>query len=276
MSALRHLLIRARRQIFSEMVGNNPSMFHGEGYDFSELREYQVGDDIKHIDWNITAKMQTPYVKVFKEERELSVVLVSMMGGSLHFGSTKLKHETLSEIIALLSFSAIKNGDLLSHLLIQEAISHATKPSKRIKAVHECVTQVVQTSVLNRSADYAGLGALLMRRIKRKSLVVIVGDFFALPDLRVLAKKHEVVALVVRDTIEEHPPSMGFSALVDPQSGAVLEGDFGKSAVKSYAKKIQAHDHALFEHFKKAQVRFTKIYTHDHAYAALRRFFGAL
>ena len=91
MSKLKKILVRARRQVFSELIGNNPSIFHGEGYDFIELREYMPGDDIRHIDWNITAKKQQPYIKVFREERELNVVLVSMLNGSVHFGSKKIQ-----------------------------------------------------------------------------------------------------------------------------------------------------------------------------------------
>ena len=96
------------------MVGNNPSIFQGEGYDFIELREYMPGDDIRHIDWNITAKMGTPFIKVFREERELNIVLVSVLNGSVHFGSKKFKQEVIAEVVALLSFSTLKNGDLLS------------------------------------------------------------------------------------------------------------------------------------------------------------------
>ena len=136
MSSLKKILIKAKRQVFSEMVGNNPSRFHGEGYDFSELREYQIGDDIKHIDWNITAKMQKPYVKVFKEERELHVSLVSMMGGSLYFGSQKMKQEVVAEIMAILSFSVVKNQDLLSHYLVQEELAQIVRPTKIEFPVH--------------------------------------------------------------------------------------------------------------------------------------------
>ncbi len=276
MSALKQILVRARRQVFSEMVGNNPSIFHGEGYDFIELREYQQGDDIKHIDWNITAKMQKPYVKVFREERELNVALVSMMGGSLHFGSTKLKQETLAEIIATLSFSVIKNGDLLSHYLFQESLTHTISASKHQRAVHQSVQKVVDTEVIGHEANYKDLGATLMKQVKRKSLIIVVGDFFQIPDFKVLAKKHEIIAVIVRDKLEEHPPAMGFSALIDPQNRSELEGDFGKSKVQAYAQKVHEHDHKLYESLRKSQVRFAKIYTHENPYVSLRRVFGAL
>ncbi len=276
MSTLKKILVKAKRQVFSEMVGNNPSRFHGEGYDFSELREYQIGDDIKHIDWNITAKMQKPYVKIFKEERELHVSLVSMMGGSLYFGSQKMKQEVVAEIMAILSFSVVKNQDLLSHFLIQEGLTQIVRPTKKEFPVHHSTKALLECQTLNHTADYTNLGATLMKSIKHKSLIIIVGDFFEIPDLNVLSKRHEVVAVIVRDRIEEHPQTMGFSALIDPQSGQTLEGEFGKNKVNAYAKKVALHDKKLFASFKKSRIRFTKIYTDENPFVALKRLFGAL
>lgn len=276
MSNLKKILIKAKRQVFSEMIGNNPSRFHGEGYDFSELREYQIGDDIKHIDWNITAKMQRPFVKVFKEERELHVSLVAMMGGSLYFGSKKMKQDLVAEIMALLSFSVVKNQDLLSTYMVQENLSTLIRPSKKEFAIRKATDALLTCETLNHVADYKNLGKLLMKEIKHKSLIVVVGDFFDIPDLNVLSKRHEVVAIIVRDKIEEHPQQMGFSALIDPQTGSMLEGEFGKNKVNAYAKKVAAHDHELYNSFKKSRIRFTKIYTDESPYVALKRFFGGL
>jgi len=276
MSNLKKILIKAKRQVFSEMIGNNPSIFHGEGYDFSELREYQIGDDIKHIDWNITAKMQKPYVKVFKEERELHVSLVSMMGGSLYFGSQRLKQEVVAEIMALLSFSVVKNQDLLSHFLVQEKLTQIIRPTKKEFPIHHATQTILECETLNHQADYKNLGSSLMRQVKHKSLIIIVGDFFEIPDLTILSKRHEVIALVVRDKIEENPDAMGFSALIDPQSGEMLEGEFGKSKVEAYAKRVAAHDRELYAAFKKSRIRHTKIYTDDNPFVAIKRLFGAL
>ena len=273
MSKLQKILVRARRQVFSEMVGNNPSIFQGEGYDFIELREYMPGDDIRHIDWNITAKMQKPFIKIFREERELNVVVASVLNGSVHFGSKKFKQETIADVVALLSFSTIKNGDLLSsYIFTDEMVSHL-KPSKKVNQVQTSVKNILEFDALHKKVDFKVLADTLYKRLRRKSLILVVGDFFEIPDFRLLAKKHEVVAIVVRDTLEENPPAMGFSSLVDPESGAVLEGDFNNSSVNSYAKKVQAHDHKLYETFRKHQVRFTKVYTDSLVSVELRRLF---
>lgn len=273
MSKLQKILVRARRQVFSEMVGNNPSVFQGEGYDFIELREYMPGDDIRHIDWNITAKMQQPFIKIFREERELNVVVVSVLNGSVHFGSKKFKQDTIAELVALLSFSTLKNGDLLSsYIFTDEMVSHL-KPSKKLHQVQKSVDEILSFDALNKKVDFKVLADTLYKRLKRKSLILVISDFFEIPDFKLLAKKHEVVAIIVRDILEEKPPKMGFASLVDPESGSILEGDFNSASVNSYAKKVVAHDHELYDTFRKHKIRFTKVYTDSVAGVELRRLF---
>ncbi len=273
MSKLQKILVRARGQVFSEMVGNNPSIFQGEGYDFVELREYMPGDDIRRIDWNITAKMQTPYIKVFREERELNVVIVSVLNGSVHFGSKKFKQETIADVVALLGFSALKNGDMLSSYIFTDKMVSNSKPTKRIHQVQKSVAEILEFDALHQKVDFKVIADTLYKRLKRKSLILVVGDFFEIPDFKLLARKHEVISIVVRDHLEENPPEMGFSSLLDPESGAALEGDFNKASVKAYSQKVHAHDHKLYERFRKDKVRFTKIYTDSVASVELRRLF---
>jgi len=273
MSKLQKILVKARRQVFSEMVGNNPSVFQGEGYDFIELREYMPGDDIRHIDWNITAKLQAPYIKIFREERELNVVIASVLNGSVHFGSKRFKQDVIAEVVALLSFSTLKNGDLLSsYIFTDEMVSHS-KPSKKMHQVQKSVAEILAFDALNKKADYKYIADTLFKRLRRKSLVIVVGDFFEIPDFKLLARKHEVIAIIIRDKFEEKPPQMGFSSLIDPESGETLEGDFNKSSVESYAAKVQAHDRELFAQLRKDRIRFTKVYTDANSAVAIRRLF---
>ena len=275
MSKLQKILVKARRQVFSEMIGNNPSPFHGEGYDFIELREYMPGDDIRHIDWNITAKMQRPFVKVFREERELNVVVASILNGSVYFGSKRFKQELIAELNALLGFSVVKNGDLLSSYIFTDKMEGFVKPSKNIYAVHKMTQNVLEFDPLGKRADYKAVADLLYKRVRRKSLIVVIGDFFEVPDFKVLARKHEVIAIIVRDRMEEEPPAFGFASLVDPETNEVLEGDFNSHTIKEYKKRVIANDRKLYETFKKHQVRFTKIYTDMNESVMLRRLFEA-
>jgi uncharacterized protein (DUF58 family) len=273
LSKLQKILVRARRQVFSEMVGNNPSIFQGEGYDFIELREYMAGDDIRHIDWNITAKMQKPFIKIFREERELNVVLVSILNGSVHFGSKKFKQESIAEINASLGFSTLKNGDLLSSYIFTDKMVANTKPSKKLHQIQKNVSDILEFDAINQKVDFKVIADSLYKRLKRKSLVIIIGDYFEIPNFNLLAKKHEVLAVIVRDKLEENPPEMGFSSLIDPESGISLEGDFNKRTIDDYIKKVQKHDSKLYETFRKHKVRFTKIYTDDIVSVKLRRLF---
>jgi uncharacterized protein (DUF58 family) len=273
MSTLQKILVRARRQVFSEMVGNNPSIFQGEGYDFIELREYMAGDDIRHIDWNVTAKMQTPYIKIFREERELNVAIASMLNGSVHFGSKKFKQDLIAEVSALVGFATLHNGDLLSSYIFADTFYGSTKPTKRIFSIHGSVENILNFDALGKVANYKVMAETLYKRIRRKSLIIIVADFFEIPDFKLLARKHEVICVIVRDRLEEHPPEMGFASLMDPESGQNLEGDFNRASIRAYEAKVKAHDHKLYETFRKHQIRFTKLYTDDLAAVKLRRLF---
>jgi uncharacterized protein (DUF58 family) len=267
------ILLKARRQIVGDRIGNNASMFRGEGYDFLELREYVLGDDTRHIDWNITAKMQRPYVKVFREERELSVVSVAMLGGALDFGKETRKIEHVAQAVALIGYSAVANGDLFSHYNFSQNLRDEVRAGKHKFAVTQSVHTVMNAPLLNYKADYNAMAQTLYQRLKRRSLIVVIGDFFEIPDMRLLAKKHEVVAVVVRDRFEEKPESFGFTAMIDPESGAVLEGDFNTASVQKYHEKIREHDAMLFEQFRRDGIRSTKLYTDSNAVVTLRRLF---
>lgn len=269
----RHILLKARRQIIGDRIGNNPSMFRGEGFDFIELREYISGDDTRHIDWNVTAKTGRPFVKVFREERELNVLTVGLLGGGLHFGSEKFKIESVAEAVALIGYSAVANGDMYGHCNYSENLRDEIRPSKKRFSVQQSVESVLSAEILHRRVDLNLAIKELYRRIKRRSLIVLIGDFFEIPDIRVLARKHEVVVIVVRDRAEEAPSPMGFTALIDPESGAVLEGDFSERSVKRYRERVRAHDRELFEMFRTSGVRATKLYTDANAIVTLRRLF---
>ncbi|MCJ7765460.1 MAG: DUF58 domain-containing protein [Thiovulaceae bacterium] len=273
MSKLNKILVKARRQVFSEMVGNNPSIFHGEGYDFIELREYMPGDDIRHIDWNITAKMRVPYIKIFREERELNVVIASMLNGSVHFGAKRFKQELIAEIVANLSYAILHNGDLLSTHIYADRLYSETKPTKKISSIRASVDEILQFDPINKVADYHLLAQTLYKRVRRRSLILVVADFFDLPDFKLLAKKHEVVAIIVRDRLEERPPVMGFAALRDPETGQQLEGDYSQKSTELYAKKVHAHDRELYSMLRKDGVRFAKAYTSENSATVLRRLF---
>jgi uncharacterized protein (DUF58 family) len=273
-ASYRRILIKTRRQVFSEVTGNNASLFQGEGYDFSELREYEIGDDIRKIDWIITAKHHKPYVKLFHAERELHAGIVTMLNGGSYFGSVRSKQEVIAEIASILAFSAIKNMDLFSHFLYADTLYKEHRPSKRIQCVQRMLESIQVFNPLGKCADYAQMAKMLFDRIKRRSLLFIVGDFFAPVDFRLLAKKHEVIVIMVRDRLEERPPNFGSINLIDPETGEHFEGNLSHTVAQSYYDTIQYNDRKFYQHCHESCVRCLKIYTQDDPFIALRKLFA--
>ncbi len=271
--SVKKLLIKTKRQVFSEIAGNNPSLFKGEGFDFVELREYLPGDDVKKIDWLISAKLQKPYVKVFKEERELNIVTALMLNGSTYFGTKRFKYELMAQIGAILGFSAIKNQDNFSYLLYADKEYGAIRPTKNINAVTKFTEAVMRFEPLGKRADFEGLVQRLFK-LRRRSIIFIISDFLEEVNLKVLAKKHEVVAIIVRDRFEEEPVELGFVNVLDPQSRESLLVDLDGATIKNYKKEILRQDRALYKDLKSAGVRFTKIYTHEDPFVKLLKLFG--
>jgi uncharacterized protein (DUF58 family) len=268
------ILLKARKQVFGEMLGNNASLFQGEGFEFTELREYVYGDDVRKIDWKTTAKLGKPYIKIYREERELNVITAVMMGGSTYFGTVKQKSETMAELVALLGYSAIKNADLFSNIIFADKLYGMAKPSKKLFAVEDAVTKMQDFEVLGKSSNYQAFTDSLYKRIKRKSLLFVISDFVGDIDLALLAKKHDVVALIVRDRFEEKPQELGYIRLMDMEKRASYEGVIGKSALKGYEKALHENDEKLYKHFKSSAIRYTKIYTDEEPYLKLIKLLG--
>ena len=245
------------------MLGNNASLFQGEGFEFAELREYVYGDDVRKIDWKTTAKLQKPFVKIYKEERELNVVVVSMLGGSVYFGTVKQKSDIIAEVAATLGFSAVKNSDLFSHMIFADKMYEFSKPSKKLFSVHKAVEDVLAFDPIGKEADYKALVETLINRLKKKALLFIVADFVGEIDLKLLSKKHDVFAVIVRDRFEENPSELGYLRLIDMESKQSFEGNVDNGVLKNYKKALHDNDEKLYKQFKKQGVRFTKIYTHE-------------
>jgi uncharacterized protein (DUF58 family) len=265
------IILKSRKQVFGDMLGNNASIFHGQGFEFSELREYIYGDDIRKIDWKTTAKLGKPYVKIYHEERELNVVVATMMNGSAYFGTVRQKSELMAEIVAILGFSAVKNSDLFSHLLYADRLYQRSKPSKKIFSVNKAVESLEDFEMIGKEGDFKGLVDTLYSRIKKRSLLFIVSDFIGEIDLKLISKKHDVFAVIVRDRFEENPSELGYLRLIDMETRRDFEGNIDSGTVKQYKKALYANDEKLYKQFKKNGVRFAKIYTDEDPYAKLMK-----
>jgi len=272
---LNKLLIKTKKAVFSQQLGNNTSKIKGEGYDFVELREYEDGEDIRKIDWVISAKMQKPYVKVFHTQRELNINIIPILTGSTYFGTHKLKKDLITEICAILGYVATAQGDSYSSYIANETSVLNTKKTKKILGVQQMVEKIDNYNPLSKIANYQNITQTLNKQISKKSLLFLIGDFFNCDDLnlKLLSKKHEVVVIIIRDKFEESPEALGNINLIDPSSNQIFEGDLNNSLISQYTKKIKINESLLYEKLKQSGIEFTKIYTHDDPIKELAKFF---
>lgn len=272
---LKKILIKTKKEVFSSSVGNNIAKLKGEGYDFVELREYEEGEDIRKIDWMISAKMNKPFVKVFHVQKQLNINIVCLMNGSLHFGTKGFKQELLSEISSILGYATVANQDTFASFIANETIDINTNKSKSVHSVQEMTNKVFHYDCLKKEVNYKTIFKDIFNKIHKKSLIFLLGDFlnFDKIDLRLLAKKHQVIAVLVRDQFEESPKKIGNVHFVDPQSYNEFHGNLDSFTINKYKKMIESNDHELYKHFKECGIEFTKIYTHENPFVKLMKLF---
>ena len=272
---LKQLLIKTKKAVFSQQLGNNTSKIKGEGYDFTELREYEDGEDIRKIDWVISAKMHKPYVKVFHTQRELDITIIPILTGSTYFGTHILKKDSITEICSILGYVATAQGDSYSSFIANETSFLNTKKTKKLIGVEEMIHKIDKYDSLGKEVNYSNIVHTLHHQIAKKSLLFLIGDFFDTENLnlKLLSKKHEVIVIIVRDRFEESPIALGNINLQDPSTSQRFEGNLNTSLIKKYIHKVKLNDHQLHEHLKKSSIEFIKIYTDDNIVKKLAQLF---
>ena len=247
---IRRIEIRTKRLVNDVFSGEYHSVFKGQGMEFDEVREYQPGDDIRDIDWNVTARMGAPYIKRFMEERELVVMFLLDVSASGRFGtgdSTKL--DTAAEICALLAFSAIQNNDKVGAVVFSDHVEKFIPPDKgRSHALH-VVRELLFFQPEGRGTDIGEALSYLQRVLKRRAIVFILSDFIA-PDfsqpLGLAARKFDLVALNIRDRREQELVGSGMIRLWDQEKGGERLIDLGgRDAQKKFAASVRRHDEEL-------------------------------
>ncbi len=271
----KQIILKTKKQVFGALSGNNISALRGEGFEFAELREYVYGDDVRKIDWKATAKLGgKPYIKIYNEERELSVVISTMLSGSTHFGTKVMKRDFMIEILAIIGYSAVRNKDLFSHILYADKLYRHSKPSKKIFAVNKEIEEAFNFEVLGKPANYEGWIETLNKRIKKKSLLFLIGDFVGDINLSLLAKKHDLFVIIVRDHFIENPKPLGEINLVDPGFLVSFSGNFDEGTIRVYKEALIENDRKLLKHLRRVGARFAKIYTHQEPYLQLIKRMG--
>ena len=250
---LRKIEIRTAKLANEQLAGGYHSVFKGRGMAFSEVRQYQPGDDVRFIDWNVSARMNDTYVKVFTEEREMTVMLLVDLSASERFGAVaRPKVETVAELAALLAFSAVKNNDRVGLILFTDRIEKYVPPKKGKGHVMRVITEILSARPKGTGTDVRGALDMLGSLQRRRSVAFLVSDMVA-PDyersLRIAAARHDLIPVQVVDPREEELPDVGLALMEDLESGELIEIDTSDPVIrKAYATRV-AKDRANREQF---------------------------
>ena len=246
------------------MTGAYHSSYKGNGMEFSEVREYVPGDDIRSIDWNVTARAGTPYVKKFVEERELTMLLMVDASSSAEFGSGKeMKAEVMATLTALLAFAAIKNNDKVGLLIFTDQIELFIRPAKGRKHVLRLIRETLYFKPQNKGTNIQNALEYAGKLLNRRAVVVVISDFLDTGNetaFKVLRKRHDVLAVSVVDPRELELPSVGLVEIEDPETGETLLIDTGDAVFRElFAKEAKKQTREMTLLFDKMSVDFVRI-----------------
>ncbi len=253
---VRKIEIKTRRLSNNIFGGEYHSAFKGRGMTFSEVRNYQFGDDVRAIDWNVTARYNEPFVKVFEEERELTLMLIVDISGSEFFGSDNaLKKNIITEISATLAFSALQNNDKVGLILFTDQIELYIPPKKGKTHVLRIIRELIEFKPESKKTDIGIALQFLISVIKKKSIAFILSDFIS-PDfektLRVTSKKHDVTGIRIYDKLEEAIPNLGLVSMFDQETEEIRLVDTSSLELRNKYRKQNSLN------FKKINELFTK------------------
>jgi len=276
---VRQIEISTRGLVNEIFSGEYHSIFKGLGMEFSEVREYQYGDDIRSIDWNVSARIGHPYVKVFEEERELNVMLLVDASSSGNFGTQLLmKGEIAAEICALLAFSAVKNNDKVGLIIFTDQIEKFVPPKKGRTHVLRVIREILYYQAKSKKTDIGLALEYLNRVVRRRSVVFLVSDLISPKNyekpLRVLNKKHDIIALNIIDPREEVLPNIGYIELEDAETGERVLVDTSDTNIRNEFFQTNLNNkNRRNEFFRKINVDTIEIKTNESYVENLIRFF---
>lgn len=238
---VRQIEIRTKGLVNQVFSGEYHSVFKGRGMEFSEVREYNFGDDIRNIDWNVTARFGHPYIKIFEEERELTVILLVDLSGSLSFGSVdKTKQQIAAELSAILAFSALKNNDKVGLFLFSDKIEKFIPPRKGRKHVLRIIRELLSFKPEGKTTNIKEALEHMNHAIKKKSIVFLISDFMDEgyeKVLRIVGKKHDLIGIVINDQREKSIPKMGLVKFTDAETGKERWIDTSSTKVQNWIKQ---------------------------------------
>ena len=275
---VRKIEIKARglsRQLFS---GEYHSAFKGRGMAFSEVREYQYGDDVRNIDWNVTARLNHPYVKIFEEERELTVMLLVDVSGSNRFGTHhQFKEELVAEVAATLAFSAIQNNDKVGVILFSDKIEMFIPPKKGSSHILRIIRELITFRPTSNGTNLSEALRYFSNVIKKRCTAFLLSDFYDdnyTDALKIAASKHDLVAIRIADEKEVNLPDLGLAKFYDPETSETIWIDTADAHIRQdFANRYQRHVGKVEENLRKYGIDQTVLYTGEDYVKELKKLF---
>jgi uncharacterized protein (DUF58 family) len=239
------LELQTRGLVNSLFTGEYRSVFKGQGMEFAEVREYQPGDEVRTIDWNVTARMRRPFVKRYIEERELTVMLAVDLSGSERFGTVRrFKSEVATELGAVLAMSAVRNNDRVGILLFTDRIEHVVPPRKGRRHALRVIRDLLVFEPVGTGTDIPSALEYMAKMLSHHTIIFVVSDFLDAGierPLRILAQQHDVIAITVEDPSESQLPDVGLARFTDPESGATIDVDTSDPEVRTaFTERVAA------------------------------------
>ena len=276
--AVKHLEIIARRAVNDQLAGQYHSVFKGRGMDFVDVREYQPGDDIRVIDWNVSARTDVLHIKQFTEERELTVFLMVDASGSQLFGTHHRRKQTCAaEIGALLAFSAIKNNDRVGLITFSDRVETFVPPKKGRKHVLRVITQILELASEHRGTRLADALEHLTRITRKRAVVFLISDFLDEGFERALdiaSRRHEIIPVLVVDPMEEKLPNMGIVEVEDPETGQLLTVDTTSARVReAFARRAASERETRIKRFRRLKMEPIVVRTDEDYLGPLIKYF---
>ena len=277
---IRKIEIVTSRKVNEQLAGQYHSVLKGRGMSFEDVRLYQPGDEIRLIDWNVSARSNEVYIKRFVEERELTVVLMVDLSASLRFGTVdQHKRDVAAELAALLAFSAIKNNDRVGMILFTDRVEKFIAPKKGRKHVMRLITEILTFEPEGRGTNLGEAFSYLARVIRRRSVVFTLSDFqqeserFEHP-LRIASRRHDLIPVLIRDELEKKLPSIGLVLMEDLETGAPMWVDTSSPWVRrTYQEKTSASHEKLLQHFRRLRLDTVDVQTGGGYVRAIVQFF---
>lgn len=272
------LMLRSKKGLATLLSGNHQSLFKGSNGEIMQLREYEEGDEIRSIDWKLSAKMDQLYVKVTQDEKVIPVMIIPLISGSLYFGSHTLKHDMMGEVISILGMSALMAKDPLSILLPRDNKITLTPFSTQQKDFLLSLDTFFSIDPKGKTPPYEEIAKTLMKSLRKKTLLIFIGDFFPPHTwdqtlFRSLSIKHDVVSIMVRDTLEENPTAFDISHFCDPQTFEKKSIVFSDAMSQEASCKLREYDQTLIKEWNKWGIRNSKIMTHQSPLGVLSTLF---